>query len=142
MHIERKTSGLVAADFAFGEFSKQLSDFIEHAGIRSGVRARARASNRRLINVNHFIKMFDAFDALMFTGLGASAHQLGCQCVVKYIRHQCRLAASRYARDANQFFKRDLNIDIFKIVGARSQGPQDACRFLHVLWDFDLLAPR
>jgi len=78
----------------------------------------------------------------MFAG-DVCEHQLRRQRVVQNIGHQRGFAASRNARNANQFSKWNRDIDILKIIGARSDDVQTlAIAFTPLLWISICLRPR
>src|SRR5690349_4600139 len=45
LHVERKTTGTISANFCFGHFSEQLADWSEQSGVRRRIRSRC-APNR------------------------------------------------------------------------------------------------
>src|SRR4051812_43305261 len=66
-HVEGETSGLVAALARFRQQSVDVTDISEDAGISGRIRA-GRASNRRLVNANDLIKIFNASNRLVRAG--------------------------------------------------------------------------
>ena len=119
MDVEREATGFISAHFAFGEFSEQLADLIEQAGIGAGVRTR-RAPDGGLIDVDDLVEVFDAFDILMLSGLCARAHQLRGEFVVEDIAHQRGFARAGDASDADEFSERDVDVDALEVVGSCS----------------------
>ncbi len=63
-HIKAKASGFIAARFAFGQLAKEIANFIEKFDIGCRIGA-GIAPNRRLVDGNHFIDVFNALDFFM-----------------------------------------------------------------------------
>ena len=81
-HIERKPPGLVPAGAGFGQPGEPFSNGRESAGIGCRVGPR-RSSDRRLIDIDDFIEMFQTFDTFMNAGLFARTVQLAGRGFVK-----------------------------------------------------------
>ena len=87
LDVERKTPFIVSAQFRVWQAGEQIADHVEHARIGSGVRSRC-ASNRRLVDIDDLVEMFDALDTFMLAGISVRAHQLACQCVIENVDRQ------------------------------------------------------
>ena len=75
--VERIAPRLVTPHSRFGELRKKIADEGEDAGIGRGIRSR-RPSDRRLIDMNHFVDLIDSVDRLAGAGpLHASVEPLG-----------------------------------------------------------------
>ncbi len=72
--IKAKATGAVAANFGLRRTGKQLTDRGEQTGVRSRVGA-GRAANRRLVDDNGFVQLFDAFDVIVFARNGVGTHE-------------------------------------------------------------------
>jgi len=112
MHVERETAGFVAAHLAFGQFGKQPADLFEQAGVGGRVGTR-RAPDRRLVDVDDLVEMFQAVNAFMFARLGMRAVQSGGQGIVEHVAHQGGFARPGDAGDADEHAERDGDGDIF-----------------------------
>ena len=67
--VEGETTFLVAANLGLGQFGKQIANIIKNAGIGGWIGA-GRAADGGLVNVNHFVERFGAFQAFKRAGLG------------------------------------------------------------------------
>ena len=57
--VKREAARLVAANFCIGRVGEQFANLVEHAGVRSRVRAGC-ATDRRLIHVDDLVQLVDA----------------------------------------------------------------------------------
>ena len=74
LDVEAEPAGLVAARLAFGEAGEPVADLGEGAGVGRRVGARG-AADRRLVDVDHLVEMFEAGDLVMLAGDDARAVQ-------------------------------------------------------------------
>ena len=78
LHIETEPSRVVAAALRCWQFRKQIANVVEHARVRGRIAAR-RAANRRLIDHDDFVEMFEAIDFAMRAGAFLRSIQLADQ---------------------------------------------------------------
>ena len=65
-HIEAEMAGVKAAQFAFGQFGKEIADIVEQFDIGRRIRAR-RAADGRLVDGDHFVEMIEPSNGSMFS---------------------------------------------------------------------------
>src|SRR2546430_16526550 len=75
---ETETSRVVAADLRSWQFREQIANMVEHARVSGRIAAR-RAANRRLIDHDDFVEMFEAIDFAMRAGAFLRSIQLADQ---------------------------------------------------------------
>src|SRR5450432_608579 len=64
LNIEGETSRLITTQARFRHLGKEFADACECVGIGRRIRT-WRASKRRLVNIDHFIKMFQPLNCIM-----------------------------------------------------------------------------
>ena len=62
--VEAEAARLVAAGLRLGQLRVEIADFVEHLDVGGRVRAR-RAADRRLIDGDQLVEMFEPLDALV-----------------------------------------------------------------------------
>ena len=67
--VEAETTGFVAADACRRQLGEEASDVVEEARVGGGVGA-WRAADGTLVNLDDFVDILDAFDALIRQGGG------------------------------------------------------------------------
>src|SRR5437660_6238750 len=121
--VEGEATGHIAPDARLGYLREQFADAGERVGIGGGIGAR-RATNGRLVDVNHFIQILQALDAIVFAGLGVGAGKDMRQLAVQDVGDERALAGARDAGDHDKLAQRDLDVDSFQVVLARSLDDQ------------------
>ena len=116
LDVEAEAAGLVAARLAFGQAGEPVADLGEGAGIGGRVGARG-AADRRLIDVDHLVEIFEAGDLLVPAGLDAGAVQVARGGGVERVDGEARLARAGDAGDAGEGAERDRGGDALEIVG-------------------------
>ncbi len=106
LDVEAEAAGLVAARLAFGQAGEPVADVGEGAGIGGRVGARG-AADRRLIDVDHLVEIFEAGDLLVAAGLETGAVQLAGGGGVERVDGEARLARAGDAGDAGEGAERD-----------------------------------
>src|SRR5262249_3622819 len=125
LDVEGEAAGLVAARLRLGQAREPFADRGERAGIGRRMAAR-RAADRRLIDVDHLVEMFEALDTLVRgRGLGGAV-ELARDRLVERIDQERRLAAAGYAGDAGEQAERDFGGDVLEVVAARVDERQRA----------------
>ncbi len=114
-HIEGKAVGLVAARLGLGRLGEHIADQVEHAGVGGGIGTR-RASDGRLVDVNHLVQQADVLDAIVRAGAGSGAVEVAGKHLAHDFVDQRGLARARHARDAGKHAQWNLHIDILQIV--------------------------
>ena len=99
--VERESARAIAARLGVGEVGEPLADRCEGARVRRGVRAR-RASDRRLVDVDHLVEMLEALDSLMGARRFACAVEFARGRLENGVDQEGRLAAAGDASDARE----------------------------------------
>ena len=115
LDVEREAAGLIAARFRFGQACEPFADRREGAGIGRRIGAR-RAADRRLIDIDHLVEMFEPVDALMWRRMFERAIEPSRDVFIKRVDDERRFAAARNAGDAGEKSERDLGRDILQII--------------------------
>ena len=138
LDVEAEAARLVAARLAFGQAGEPVADVGEGAGIGRGVRAR-RAPDRRLVDVDDLVAIFEAGDLVMMARDDAGAVQCARGGGVERVDREARLAAARNAGDAGEGAERDRRGDVGEIVCPRAVDGDFLARSLAALGgDLDL----
>ncbi len=107
LDVEAEPAGLVAARPAFRQFGEPVADRREQVGIGGGVGPR-RAADRRLVDVDDLVELFQPLDAVVRRRHLAGAHQPARRRLVQRVHHQRGLAAAGHAGDAGERAQRKL----------------------------------
>src|SRR5690606_18543639 len=99
LDVEGKAPRLIASRLGFRQSSEPVANRRESARIGRGIGAR-RAADRRLINVNHLVQIFQPFDAVMLRRMLARAHDPARGSLEQGLDKQGGLAAPGNARHA------------------------------------------
>ena len=106
LDVEAEAAGLVAARLALRQAGEPVADLGEGAGIGGGVGARG-AADRRLIDVDHLVEIFEAGELLVPAGLEPGAVQVAGGGGVERVDGEARLAGAGDAGDAGEGAERD-----------------------------------
>src|SRR5713226_8064217 len=120
---------------------KEFTDAREGIGVSSGIRARS-TSNWRLVNINDFVKKFNALNSIVRARLSMSTIQGMSQFPVHDVGNEGALARAGNTCNHNKFPEWNIDRNIFEIILARarnSQGPSIA--FTTYAWQWNTLAP-
>ena len=113
--IEAEPAGRITPHLRFGQLGEKLADQVEDAGIGRRRRAR-RASQRGLVNTDHFVDMFEPLDR--FVGarsqLGTVQGRRGR--FPEDVFHQRALARARDARDGGDHAQRESNVEVPEVM--------------------------
>ena len=101
-----------AAHFRIGGGSIQLPNIGKDTGIGRRIGAR-RAPDRRLVNVDHLVQMFDAFDGAVLAGTGTRVVQIRRQSLVQNLVDQRGFTGTRHTGDAIERPQLKGDIDVF-----------------------------
>ena len=143
LHIKAEAALRVATHLAFFHTGKEVANVIPNFRVSSRVASRS-ASNRRLVNFDDLVDVFETFQVVKladrFFGIVEHAGKFTAQNLV----HKRTLARARNARDyCKRTAKRDFNINVPEIVFA-STANLELWRILvnsHALrWNFNRLA--
>ena len=127
LHVEGEASRLIAARLGFREGREPFPDRREGAGVGRRIRAR-RAPDRRLVDVDDLVEMFETIDARMRRRMFERAVEPPRGGFVKRIDDEGRFAAAGDAGDAGENPERDRGRDIFEIIAARADDGELAAR--------------
>ncbi len=94
LDIKAKAASCIAARLRFYSLCKNITNVIEHPGISGRIRAR-RPANRRLININHLVKLPPPDQIIMLTRFAISAVQITRQPLMENPVNQGTLAGPR-----------------------------------------------
>src|SRR5581483_2478694 len=139
--VEAEAARLIAADLRLGQLGEQSANLVEDLDVRRWVGAR-RPANRRLIDVNDFVNVLGADDAIVLANLATTRSGiavvavfflLGRRPTVCQRRHQGVLenvvdqrafARATDAGHTHEAAKRDLDVDVLQIVVAGTKNLQ------------------
>ena len=113
--VEAKASRCVTALLGLGELRVEFANLVKQFDVGSRIRTR-RTSDRRLINGDHFVEVFDAVEAVVIARIADAAIEFLPQGLNQNLVDERTLPAARDTRYANKFPQRDLDVDIFEIV--------------------------
>ena len=119
LDVEAEAAGFVAARLAFGEPGEPVADLGEGAGVGRGVRARG-AADRRLVDVDDLVEIFEPGDLVVFSGEDAGAVEGAGGGGVERVDGEARLARARDAGDAGEGAERDARGDAPEVVRGRA----------------------
>src|SRR5215470_1913020 len=137
LNVERESSRFVAPRFGFRKTSKPFSNRCERPRIGGWIRAR-RASNRRLVDVDHLVEILEAFNLVERRGCFASAVESPRDRFIEGVDQQGRFTPAGDTRDAGEQSERDLCGDVLEVVTARTDQSELAPRIdLAPLRDLD-----
>ena len=117
--VEGEAAGLVAARLGLGQLGEPFADGGEGAGIGGGVGAR-RAPDRALVDVDDLVEMLQALDRVMLAGMLARIVELAGHGAIQRLDQECGFAAARHAGDGGEQAERNVDGDVFQVVGARA----------------------
>jgi len=119
LDVEAEAPRRVTANLALRQLREKLADGIEHLGVGAGIAAR-RASDRRLVDVDHLVDVLQPFDARVGTRpVLRSVDHLG-QPLVEHLDHQRGLARPADAGDHDELAQRHRHVDVLEVVLARA----------------------
>src|SRR5215470_14860654 len=91
LHVKAETPGFVSARSRFRQHCVKLANGSENTGVRGWIGS-WRPSDRRLIDLDHFVDEFQTLDGFMCTGIVERAIDVFCQCLIQNLIYQRRLA--------------------------------------------------
>src|SRR5216683_2891804 len=117
LDVEGKSPGLVAARLGLGQAGEPFADRRERAGIGGRIGARG-AADRRLVDVDDLVDMFEPLDAVVRGSTLAGVVEFSRDRLVERVDQQRRLAAAGNASHAGEQPQRNFRRDVFEIVAA------------------------
>src|SRR5690606_22783368 len=117
LDVEAEAAGLVAARLRLGQAGEPVADLGEGAGVGRRVRARG-AADRRLIDLDHLVAVFEAGEAVVRAGDDAGAVERAGGRGVERVDHEAGLARARDTGDAAEGAEREAGGDVLEVVGA------------------------
>ena len=124
LDIEGKTSAGVSARLGVPCLRKQVPDICEKSRIRCRIGARG-ASDRALVNGNHFVEMLHSFNPVMRAGVSRRVVQCRGKRRIKNPVDQGGFSGAGNTRHADKAAKREGNVDSLQIVLSRADHPQE-----------------
>ncbi len=118
LDVEREPARFVAARLGFRQACEPFADRRERAGIGRRIGARG-AADRRLVDLDDLVDVFEAFDPVVRGGPLAGVVELARDRLVERVDQQRRLAAAGDAGDAGEQPQRNLRRDILQIIAGR-----------------------
>ena len=113
--VEAEPPGRVAADLGLGELGEQLADQVEDP--RVGRRGRVgSAPQRRLVDADHLVDLFQALDRLVGAGSQLGAVQGPRGGFPQDVFHQRALARARDARHGRDDAQREPDVEVPEVV--------------------------
>src|SRR5579862_5976330 len=119
-HVEAEAAGFVAAFARFGQHRIEFSNRSEYTRIGGGIRAGC-AADGRLIDLHHFINVFDALNFAVRAGLLHRAIESRGQGAVEDVIDERRFPRARNARDDGEKAERQSDVDVFEVVAMRAE---------------------
>jgi hypothetical protein len=113
--LKLESPGFVAAHFGFRSAGKQIADICKHAGVGRRVGS-GRAANRRLVDVDDFVDVFDAQNFLVLAWNVFGIVEISGQGLGQNFVHESRFAGARDAGQTDKFTQRNLEVDVFEVV--------------------------
>src|SRR5262249_14361074 len=127
LHVEAEPPRPIATYLAFRQFSIQVSDIVEHFGIRRRVTP-WRPANRCLVNVDDLVYCVQPFDAIMVASPFPRPIQHLRYPLVQNLHQQRRFSTATDTRNHHQLAQWNLYVHIFEVVFPR---PPDRDGFPH-----------
>ena len=118
LHVEGEAAGPEAARLCLGHHREQLADEREEPRVGGRVRSR-RPADGRLVDLDHLVDQFDAFDAIVRARIVAGAVELAGERLVEDVVDERRLPRPADASDRHQRAERDAHVDVLEVVLAR-----------------------
>src|SRR6185312_5075074 len=117
--IEGKAPRVIAADPGLGNGREKGADIGKKAAVGGRVAAR-RATDRRLIDLDYFVDMFQPLDRFVFHGRNPRVVRVLAQDRVKRLVDQRGFAAPADPGDNDQLAERKADIDVFQVIAFSS----------------------
>src|SRR5258708_18598191 len=118
-HVERKSAGSVAADLRLRKLGEQLANRRKETGVGRRIGAR-RAADRTLLDVDDFVDVLHAGDALVRARQDARSVEVSRERSVEAVFDQRRFAGAGHSRDGDEQAERDLHGQVLEIVFLRA----------------------
>src|SRR5438552_18377742 len=116
-YVEAEPAGAIAALTRFRKHGKEIADRSEHTGISRRVRSR-RATDRRLIDLDHFVDLIGTDDFAMRGARFGGATEFLRERTVKNVVDDSGCAGAADAGDDCEQSKRDRDVNFFEILRA------------------------
>ncbi len=131
LHIEAESSLVVTFGLGIRRGSKQIPDHVKHSGIGGRVGS-GRASDGRLVYVDHFIQLLHALNAPVFSRNHPGPVKIPGQMFIQYLVHQRALARTGDTGDTGHDAQGKGHIHILQIIFRSAQHFNIACGFTPV----------
>ena len=128
LDVEGEAARLIAAEFGFGLSGEEVADGGENAGVGCRVRARG-AADGALVDDNDFVKVANAFDAVVKSGDGLSMVQPCLEFFSEDFVDEGGLAGAGDARDDGHDAKWELDREVFEVVFASTDDSEELVFF-------------
>ena len=141
LDIEREPPRTVSTDLRFRGFGEQRADLIPYSGIGGRIGTRS-ASDRILVNVDHFVALAHTFHTGMLAGHDARTVEFVGKHRVQNLIDQSGFTGTRNTRHASEYSQWEVDRQILQIVFAGSNHAQllGLTYFATGLRDLDLSA--
>ncbi len=110
--LKLKRPGLIPLSFTFGQLGEEIADLIEEFDVGGGIGA-GSAADRRLVDGDHFVDLFDSFDRFMFADAQRGIVEGDWRGRIEDIGDERRFSRSRDAGDGDKHLERDFDRYIF-----------------------------
>ena len=114
-HVEGKAARAIAALAGGGYFGHQLANRREQTGVGGRIGAR-RAANRRLVHIDDFVEMLDAFNRLMPCRLFVGTVNGAGYCSVQRVIHQGRFSRAGDPGHAGEQPHRKVDTHVLQVM--------------------------
>ena len=119
LDIEREPPRTVSTDLRFRGFGEQRADLIPYSGIGGRIGTRS-ASDRILVNVDHFVALAHTFHTGMLAGHDARTVEFVGKHRVQNLIDQSGFTGTRNTRHASEYSQWEVDRQILQIVFAGS----------------------
>ncbi len=123
LDVEREPAGGEAPHFRILSGCVQLADVREHPRIGGRIGTGSTA-DRRLIDLDHLVQLFDSLNLFARAGMGFCPVQPRSKLLVEDLVDQRGFSRTGNPGDADELAQRNIDVDIFQVVLAGSQNPQ------------------
>ena len=136
LHVEAEPPLCESSRPCIRRSREKIPDHIEHTRIGGRIGPR-RPADRRLIDIDHLVELFDAVYAITFSGNDLRMVQLPRERLVEHLIHQRALAGTGDSRDHGHDAQRKGNINMLQVVHRRAADREPPGRFPALLRDLD-----
>src|SRR5690606_12160109 len=124
--VEREPARRVAPQLGLRKLREKTPNLVEGLDVRGRVAARGPPDGA-LIDVDDLVDQLEPLDGSVFADMPGRVVQLAGEGGVEHAVHECGLAGAADSGDAGELSYRELHVQIFQAVLARSEHADHAC---------------